>query len=337
MTLYSYWTRHVARHGLVGIGLRLALAAGALSPSPAAAQYPSQPIRLVTGFAAGSATDILARILIEPLGAALGQPIVVDNRPGALSVLGTEAVARARPDGYTLLLGANAGLAVAPAGLVRNVSYDPLRDFTPLGRVGIVAFVMVSGRQIPATDGAGLIGYIRRNQDNASCASSNANGRVFCEMLKRRLGTELVSIYYRATPQAATDLIAGRVSLMFMDAASAAPRIATEQLRAYAVIDNSRSALLPEVPTAAEAGLPDLPHNLGWWGLFGPAALPTPVADRLARELQGVLGRRDVQQRMLAAGVQPSPMSPAELGGFVSQELQTWRALLTSLEISPED
>ncbi|WP_149538162.1 Bug family tripartite tricarboxylate transporter substrate binding protein [Siccirubricoccus phaeus] len=337
MALLSHWLRRQAKvRRIVGPLMGLALTAAALSPSPVVAQYPNQPIRLVTGFAAGSATDVLARILAEPLAAALGQPFVVDNRPGAMSVIGTEVVARSRPDGYTLLLGANAGLAVGPAGLVRNVSYDPLRDFAPLGRVGIVSFVLVSGREVPANTSAGLIEYVRANQANVSCASSNANGRVFCEVLKRRLGVDLVSVYYGSGPQAATDLIAGRVSLMFMDAASAVARVATDQIRAYAVIGEARSAFLPDVPTATEARLPDLPNNIGWWGLFGPTGLPAPIADRLARELQGVLAHPEVRRQMLAAGVQPAHLPPAELAAFVGQDLQRWRALLADFNISPE-
>ena len=337
MVISDWIRRRGGLRGLAGSIMWWALAAGTLAPSSAAAQYPSQPIRLITGYAAGSATDILGRILAEPLSAALGQPVIVDNRPGAVSVIATEAVAKARADGYTLLLGSNAGVTVGPAGLVRNVNYNPLRDLTPLGRIGVVSFVLVSGRQVPASTGAGLVEYMRRKPADLSCASSNAIGRVFCEMLKRRVGTDLVSVYYKATSQAATDLIAGRVSLMFLDAASAAPRIAADQVRAYAVISGSRTAVLPDVPTASEAGLPDLPYNVGWWGLFGPAGLPAPIADRLAGELQGVLARPEIQRQMIDAGVQPSPMPPSELATFISEDLKNWQMFLTDFKISPED
>jgi tripartite-type tricarboxylate transporter receptor subunit TctC len=325
------------RRATLGALCALALAGFAAPHAAFAQQYPTKPIRLLIGFAPGSATDSVARALAEPLGAALGQQVVVDNKPGAASTLATSMVAKAAPDGYTLTLGTNSALATGPAGVMRNIDYDPVKDFTPLGKVATVNFMLVGNPKVPARNLTELIAYSKRNADKINCASGNTNGVVFCELFKQRVGANLMGVPYKSTPPALTDLIGGQVQLMFVDVPSGGPRVKAGQLQAYAVTSLKRSAVLPDVPTMAEAGLPNFPDNSGWWGLYGPAGMPAPIAAKITAALDQVLQREDVKQRLHNLGVEISPASPQELERFLKSQLQDWRKFLKDFNISPEN
>lgn len=315
----------------------LALSCGLLLTGAALAQgYPNKPIRLVIGFAPGSATDSVARVVAEPLAALLGQPIVVENRPGAASTLATSMVAKAAPDGYTLTLGTNSALATGPAGIVRSIDYDPIRDFTPLGKVANVSFMLVGNTKLAPKTVGELMDYTRRHAEQMNCASGNTNGIVFCELFKQRVAGGLVSVPYKSTPPALTDLIGGQVQMMFVDVPSGAPRVKAGQVHAYAVTSLSRSGVVPDVPTMAESGVANFPDNSGWWGLYGPAKLPQPIAAKLTAALDEVLKRPDVRQKMQALGVDVSPASPQELDQFLKTQLQDWRKFLKDFNIQPE-
>ena len=307
----------------------------ALPAQPLFAQsWPARPIRLLIGFAPGSATDTVARTLAEPLGAALGQQIIVENRPGAASTVAAEATAHAQPDGYTLTLGTNSAMSTGPAGLVR-VNYDPVRDFTALGRVGTVTFMLAGNNQLAARTLPELIENARKSPEKFNCASGNANGIVFCELFKQRVGAAMASVPYKSTPPAVTDLIGGQVQVMFIDVPTGAPRVRSGQIRAFAVTSPQRSSILADVPTFAEAGVANFPPNSGWWGLYGPAGLPRAVAERIAAALDAVLRQPDVRQRLLAAGVEPSHLPASEMDAFLSQQLEDWRRFLKEFNISP--
>jgi tripartite-type tricarboxylate transporter receptor subunit TctC len=324
------------RRATLGALCSLALAGFAAPHAAFAQQYPTKPIRLLIGFAPGSATDAVARALAEPLGAALGQQVIVDNKPGAASTLATSMVAKAAPDGYTLTLGTNSALATGPAGVMRNIDYDPVKDFTPLGKVATVNFMLVGNTKLPPQNVPDLLAYSKRNPDKVNCASGNTNGVVFCELFKQRVGANLVGVPYKSTPPALTDLIGGQVQLMFVDVPSGGPRVKAGQLQAYAVTSLKRSAVLPDVPTMAEAGLQNFPDNSGWWGLYGPAGLPAPVATRITAALDQVLQREDVKLRLHNLGVEISPASPQELDRFLKSQLQDWRKFLKDFNIQPE-
>ena len=321
----------------LGVLCSLALA-GLVAPNAALAQhYPNKPIRLLIGFAPGSATDSVARILAEPLGAALGQQVVDDNKPGAASTLATSMVAKAAADGYTLTLGTNSAMATGPAGVMRNIDYDPVKDFTPIGKVATVNFMLVGNTKVPAQTLTELMAYSKRNADKVNCASGNTNGVVFCELFKQRVGANLMGVPYKSTPQALTDVIGGQVQLMFVDVPSGGPRVKAGQLQAYAVTSLKRSAVLPDVPTMGEAGVQNFPDNSGWWGLYGPAGLPAPIAAKITAALDQVLQREDVKQRLNNLGVEISPASPQELDRFLKSQLQDWRKFLKDFNIQPEN
>jgi tripartite-type tricarboxylate transporter receptor subunit TctC len=325
------------RRANLGVLCSLALA-GLAGPNAALAQqYPSKPIRLLIGFAPGSATDSVARILAEPLGAALGQQVLVDNKPGAASTLATSMVAKAAADGYTLTLGTNSAMATGPAGVMRNIDYDPVKDFTPIGKVATVNFMLVGNTKVPAQTLTELMAYSKRNADKVNCASGNTNGVVFCELFKQRVGANLMGVPYKSTPQALTDVIGGQVQLMFVDVPSGGPRVKAGQLQAYAVTSLKRSAVLPDVPTMGEAGVQNFPDNSGWWGLYGPAGLPAPIAAKITAALDQVLQREDVKQRLNNLGVEISPASPQEFDRFLKSQLQDWRKFLKDFNIQPEN
>ena len=325
------WTR---RSCLGAMGLAAALL---VPPMAVAQQYPSKPVRLLIGFAAGSATDSVARVLAEPLSTVLGQQVIVDNRPGAASTLATSQAAKAPPDGYTLTLGTNSAFATGPAGVVRNIDYDPVRDFTPIGRVATVSFMLVGNSKLPTKSLGELIEHAKRNADKMNCASGNTNGMVFCELFKQRLGVNLMGVPYKSTPPALTDLIGGQVQIMFVDVPTGVPRVKAGQLQAYAVTSQKRSSIIPDVPTMAEAGLANFPDNSGWWGLYGPAGLPQPIASKLTAALDEVLKRDDVKQKLQALGVEISPAPPQELDRFLKSQLQDWRKFLKDFNIQPEN
>ncbi|HEY8360014.1 MAG TPA: tripartite tricarboxylate transporter substrate-binding protein, partial [Ramlibacter sp.] len=179
--------------------------------------------------------------------------------------------------------------------------------------------------------------HAKRNADKVNCASGNSNGVVFCELFKQRLGVDVLGVPYKSTPPALTDLIGGQVQIMFVDVPTAAPRVKAGQLRAYAVTSGRRSGILPDVPTMAQAGLANFPENSGWWGLYGPAGLPQPVATKLTAALDQVLRRDDLKQRLQALGAELSPATPEEQTQFLRNQLQDWRKFLKDFNIAPEN
>lgn len=197
--------------------------------------------------------------------------------------------------------------------------------------------MLVGNPKVPAHNLTELMAYAKRNADKMNCASGNTNGVVFCELFKQRVGANLMGVPYKSTPPALTDLIGGQVQLMFVDVPSGGPRVKAGQLQAYAVTSLKRSAVLPDVPTMAEAGLQNFPDNSGWWGLYGPAGLPAPVAAKITAALDQVLQREDVKLRLHNLGVEISPASPQELDRFLKSQLQDWRKFLKDFNIQPEN
>ncbi|MGE0798925.1 MAG: Bug family tripartite tricarboxylate transporter substrate binding protein [Lautropia sp.] len=316
-----------------GLGIASPQVAAQANP---ATEYPSKPIRVILGFAAGSATDILARVIATPLSEQLGQQLVIDNRPGAYSTIGSAAVANATPDGYTLLLGTNSGITIAPAGLLQSVPYDSFKDFTRIGQVATVGFTLSGSKGLPANSAQELVAHLQRNPGKASCAAANANGRVLCEALNKATKANIVTVLYKSGPQAITDLLGGQIELMFVDVPSAIARIQQNQLKSYAVVATERSEVIPQLPIARDVGLSELPPLIGWYGLFGPADLPAGVAAKLSRALEVVLAQPKVRQQIIAAGFEPAFLSPERLLPRMRSDYDDWKRLLTEFKIEPE-
>ena len=312
----------------------LATAAGLGWAAGARAQaWPSRPITVVVPFGAGSGTDVTGRILAQQLGPMLGQKIVVENKVGATGMIAASAVAQAPPDGYTLLFATNSTHGSNPS-LFKRVPYDPVADFAAIGRLGAFGYVVVVSAQLPVRSMAELVAYAKANPAALAYGAGSSTSYIMAEMFKRGTGAPVLRVPYRSNPGALTDLVAGRIQLMFADISSSVEFVKSGDLRALAVTSLSRSAILPELPTIHETVLPGF--NLeSWTGLLAPARTPAPVVERLNRDMNRVLLDPAVRARMLELGVEPQPTTPAEFGAFIAAEVRTWGRLVQEAGIEP--
>jgi tripartite-type tricarboxylate transporter receptor subunit TctC len=314
----------------------LAAAAGAalLAAAADADTYPSRPVTIIVPFTAGSGTDTIARVLGQPLGVALHQSIVIDNRAGANGAIAAAAVARAAPDGYTLFLATNTAMSANPS-LMKNLSYDPAKDFAPISRIGSYTNVLVIAPDIPAKSLAEFIAYAKANPGKLTFASGNSTGIVAGETFKRVAGLDILHVPYKSTPAAINDVLAGRISMMFVDLTTALPHINSKGVRALVATTRERSPLLPDLPAMREAGLPDFNID-SWCGLFAPANTPKEIVTRLNVDVRKIVDGPDVKARLTAAGFVAFSSSPEELGAFVKSELVSWGKLIKDAGIEPQ-
>ena len=306
----------------------------ALCSASSSAQYPSRPVRFLVPFGAGSSTDIVARIVAQPLGAALGQPIVVENRPGADGAISAEQTARAAPDGHTLLLATNSPLSAAPH-LKKKLPYDALTDFTPVSLVGRYTFFVVVNPAVPANTLQELIGYARANPDKLNYATGNTTSIVSTALFTTLTGTRIVHVPYKTEPPAVTDLLSGQVHMMISSYSTVAPHIREGKLRALVTTLDSRSPLLPDVPSITEAGLSKFPI-VPWAGMFGPARLPPEIVQRLNTEVVAILNRPDVKEQLARQAFAPASSSPGELAAHVKEQYEIWGKAIREAGIQPD-
>jgi tripartite-type tricarboxylate transporter receptor subunit TctC len=314
-----------------------ALAIGIVAQSSATAQtadYPTRPIHLVVPFGAGSVTDILARIVADKLGTALGQPVVVDNKPGAGGNIGAADVAAAPPDGYQLLMGAVSTNAINPS-LYKNLKFDPLRDFAPITHVATVTNVLVVPASVPARSVGELVALMKAGK--MSYASGGAGGaqHLSAELFKSMTGADALHVPYKGGSAALTDLLSGRVQMMFCNLPVCLPHIKTGKLVALAVTSTDRSVLLPQIPTVAEVGLAGCGVD-GWFGLFAPRNVPAAIQARLNREVTTILRRDDVRQLLLNQGAEPVADTQQAFASFVKSESDKWGRVIRELHITLE-
>ncbi len=317
------------RRLLCTLGLLLACAG-----LPAAAQtWPSKPIRIVLQFPPGGSTDAVARILAQPLSAALGQPVLVENRPGADGAIAGDHVARAEPDGHTFFLASNTPMMQVPL-LKKNPPYDPVKSFTPVTLVGRYVYVLVSTPALAAKDVGELMVYARANPGKLSYGSYSGVTQLMHTQLKlARADTTLVP--YKGEGPTVTDILGNHVQFTFATPASTLPHIKDGKLRALAVLLPARSSLMPTVPTAAEAGLPPLTAGT-WAALFGPAKLPAEITQRMNREFNAAMQRPEVRERISALGFELAGSTPDEMAGFLGEQLQAWGRAFRDAGMTPE-
>jgi tripartite-type tricarboxylate transporter receptor subunit TctC len=319
------------------IARRFLLGAPALLALPAAAQerYPSRPIRLVVPFAAGSATDLRARLFSERISADWGQPVIVDNRGGANGFLAAEAVARAQPDGHTLLFTSNTTHGSNPA-LFRRLPYDPIKDFEPVALLGVSTMLVVVNNALPVTNVAELIAYGRGNPGKLSFGSGSQSSRMAGEMFKAMTGLDMVNVAYRANPQAMTDVISGTLPLMFCDTTTAIPQVRQGRVRALAVTAADRISAMPDLPTVAEAG--SLPgYSLGTWtAVYAPASTPATIVAQLNAKFREVLATTAVTGRLREDATEPLTGPPEHLRDFTLAEIEKWKRVARQAGIEPE-
>src|SRR5690349_11525251 len=284
------------------LNLIRALAAAAVFAATAASAdtWPSRPITIVVPFAPGSGTDSITRIVAQYLQAGLGQNIVVENKVGASGIIAASTVARAAPDGYTLLMATNSTHSANPH-LFKSLPYDPVKDFAPVARLGSYVFILVVGKDVPVKTLPELVAYAKQNPGKLSFASGNTTGIVAGETLKSKAGVEILHVPYKSTPPAITDVLGGRVSMMFIDLAPGLEHVRAGNFRALAVTTKERSALLPDLPSLAEAGIPGYDVT-SYAALFAPAGTPKEIVDRLNAEVQKVLANPEAKARIAATG-----------------------------------
>jgi tripartite-type tricarboxylate transporter receptor subunit TctC len=316
--------------------MRRVLAALALAVlcSGAHAQYPNKPIRLIVPFPPGGAAEVGARIFAQPLGQALGQPLVIETKPGADGAIAADATMKAAPDGYTLFYATNTAFSWLPA-VRKDAPYDPVNDFAPVSLVGQFGFFLFSHPSVPATNMKELLAHIRANPGKLNYGSGNSTSIVSTAQLLQREKLDVVHVPYKGDGPLMVDLLGGRVHFAIATPGTAAPQVREGKLRALATLLPSRSALLPDAPTMTEAGLKELSVT-PWGGIFGPKGLPREITDRVSRELQAVLKRPEVREAFGKLAFEPRGSTPEELAAFTREQLAVWRRAIADAGIKPE-
>jgi len=317
---------------LIAAILGLLLTAGGVH---AQEKYPTRPIRFVAPFAPGGAVDITARILAEGLTPVLGKPVIVDNRPGSGSLVGTEIVAKSNPDGYTLL---NVGISMAVnVALYQKLPYDTLRDFTPVTLLAEYPNILVAHPSLPAKTLKEFIAFARSAPGKLIYGSAGVGSgtHLAMELLMMTLKIELVHVPYKGGGPGLTALLGNQISVYFSTFAPALPHVKAERLRAFGVTSAKRASTLPEVPTIAEAGVPGYQHST-WTGMLAPAGTPRAIVDKLNQSTAGVLNSHETRQKLLAQGIDPMPSTSAEHAAFLKSEIEKWSKVIRAAKIPPQ-
>jgi tripartite-type tricarboxylate transporter receptor subunit TctC len=298
--------------------------------------YPAKPIRIVVPFSPGGVADNSARVVADPLGARLGQQVLVENRPGASGNIGTQAVAQAAPDGYTLLLGFDGTMVINPH-VFPKIPFDTLKDFAPVTKLGDATLILVAHPSVPARDLAEFIAHAKARPGPFAYGTSGTGGtpHLAGELLKLRTGIALEHVPYKGGGQAITDVVGGQIPLVFTAIATAQQYVRTGRLVGLGVPGARRSAALPDVPTFVESGLPGFDVS-SWTGIFAPAGTPRPVVDKLQRELAAVLRTAFVRERYAVLGIEPVGNSPQKFGDQVRADLARWEKVVRAANVRLE-
>jgi tripartite-type tricarboxylate transporter receptor subunit TctC len=305
--------------------LGAASAAPCFFPSAAQAQpYPNRPVRLVVPFPPGGINDVLARVTAQKLSESLGQNVVIENRPGAGGTIGSNAVAKAAPDGYSLLFGATSTVAVSP-NLYANLPYEPVRDFAAIVQIASVGSILVVNPAVPATSVGALVALARERPGalNFGSAGSGTSQHMGGELLKSIAGVDIVHVPYKGGAPAMTDLLAGQISFMIEPIPTALPHIRSGKVRALAVSTPRRAAAVPELPTIAESGYPGYDLTI-WFGLLAPAGTPREVIVRVNGEMVKILASVDMRERLAAQGAEPVGDAPEAFAAHIRREIARW-------------
>jgi tripartite-type tricarboxylate transporter receptor subunit TctC len=305
----------------------------ALTQAPAFADdWPSRPIQIVVPFGAGGAADIIARLIGDKLATALGQPVVIEDKPGAGGNIGAAAVARANPDGYTLLMSGSPTHSVGPY-LYKDLSYDPMRDVPPVAMLAVAPNLLVINSSLPVKSVAELVALARDKPHTVTYSSAGVgtSGYLAAELLKANAKLDISHVPYKSGPEAVAGVLSGNVTFMFFTLPALLPQVEAGQLRALAIASADRSPLVPNVPTIAEAGYPGF-DVIAWYALFAPRGTPAPVVARLSTEVEKALNLSDVRAEMGKLGAEPRYMSPQALTDFVAAESPKWGPLLRNIK-----
>jgi len=310
------------------------LLATALAANVSLAQYPSKPLRFIVGFPPGGSADPTTRIIGAALQEQLGQPVVVENRPGADSAIAAEMITRAAPDGYTIFFGSNSAMTAAVA-LRKAPAYDPLKDFSPIALVGRATIFFYTHPSVPATTLREFVAYAKANPGKLNYGTGNPLSILYNVQLMQATGIDMVQVHYKGEGPLMPDIIAGRVQSSFMSQGTAISNAKEGKLRALAVLLDKRSALLPDVPTIAEAGVPEVTVRQ-WAGVFGPPKMPREIVERLNKEVNAALKRPEVLEKLQSYGYAAEGSTPERLLEINRADLELWRRLVKQAGIPLE-
>jgi tripartite-type tricarboxylate transporter receptor subunit TctC len=313
----------------------LALAGTLFAAMPAAAQiYPTRVIKFVVPFAAGSATDALARILGDHASKTLGQSVIVENLAGANGVLAAQNVARAEPDGHTVLISTNTTHG-ANQSLMKNVPYDAVGSFESVTKLGTITLALITNPSVPAKTVLELIAHAKANPGKLTFGYGSSSSRIAGEMLRTLAGIDIRPVPYKSNPQAITDLLGGQIDIIFADISTTLPQVKAGKATGLAVSTAKRTTLAPDLPTMDEAGVKG--YDLAaWFAAFVPAKTPKPVVDKLREALVAAVSDKATQDKLLASGIEPETSTPEELKAFVGSEIRKWADIVKAAGIQPE-
>ena len=310
----------------------MALCAVTLAAS--AQGFPAKPIRIVVGFPPGGGNDIVARLVGAKMQEAWSQPVVIDNKPGANSIIATEFVAKSAPDGYTLLVNATGGMSVNPV-LYSKLPYDPLRDFAAISMIGMFPLVLTVNPSLPVNSVQELIAYANANPGKLNYSAGSTAFQVATEIFKQMTGTDIKHIPYKGSVQAINAVIAGDVQMSIVDSPPVLPHVKAKQLKGLAVTSATRSAPAPEVPTLSESGVPGYEMNL-WIGAFAPAGTPGEISARLTHEVMRIVKLPDVREKLAAMGVEPVGDTSEQLSRTIRSEIARYGPVVRAANIRAE-
>jgi tripartite-type tricarboxylate transporter receptor subunit TctC len=296
--------------------------------------YPSGTVKLTVGFAPGGGNDILARILAEKFQESFGKPFVVENRPGASGVIAVDAVKRSAPDGLNLLVGPSSAMTVNPV-LLKNISYDPVKDFSPIATVGFFPLIVAAHPSVPANNLAELIALAKAEPGKVNYSSAATSFQIVTEHFAQQAGIKLQNIPYKGSAPAVLGVVANEVAFTFGDIAAVLPQVQAGKLKALAVTTAKRVPSLPDVPTVAESGVPGFDVSL-WSALFAPAGTPPAIVKALETEVQRIVSLPDVQAKMKTLGVEPAGTPGAELPKRIADEIATFRQVAKTSGMEPQ-
>lgn len=301
-----------------------------------ATDYPSRPIKLVVAYPPGGSTDVTARLIAEPLSKALGQPVVVENRPGAGGTIGASFVAKATPDGYTLLFGAPAELSIARIAM-KDLPYDTLRDFEPVVLVGRVPFLLLLNPAAPPNNLREFIAWMKANPGTINYASfgNNTANHLLTESFKVEAGVDATHVPYKGSGPSITDLMGGQVQFTFDSITGVMPHVQSGRLKAIAVTSSQRSPLLPDVPTMSESGLPGFAGGT-WFGVVAPKGTPAAIVTRLNKEIASIIRTPQMRATLEKNGLQPVGESPEKFATFIEVESERWSRLAVRIDLKPQ-
>jgi len=316
------------------VALTLMVAATCSAGAARADDYPSRPIRIIVPYAPGGGADTVARIVARRVSDTIGQPIVIENRTGAGSILGTDAVAKAEPDGYTLLLGQSGPISINPA-VYKDLRYDPVKDFAPVTMTTAYPYILVVNAKLPARSLPEFVALARSQPGamNYGTTGIGAANHLVAELFNGKAGIKMTHIPYRGTALAVGDLVAGQVTMVFGDPISVLPHMQSGSLRALAVTSLQRSAVAPEVPTVAESGFPGF-DALAWHGILAPAKTPPAIVKKLNAEIVNALKHPETQALLVKQAMQTVGNTPEEFAAFIRNDIAVWKAVAAEADVS---